>query len=66
MYGSQYNDLYKAQLKRYQERLNEKMQEELKKEKPDLTKLNQLKQAKYLTPVFDDNFGTFERFRNPW
>ena len=66
MDGVAYQQYYTSKLKRYKEELDQKIREEIESGKPDITRLTQLKQAKYITPIFNDVFGTNERFRNPW
>jgi len=62
----QYRDYYVSRLKNYTDSINNKIKEELEKDNPDITRLEQLKQAKYITPIFTDIYGINERFRNPW
>lgn len=66
MDGTAYQEYYTSKLKRYIDGIDKKIKEEIESGKPDTTRLAQLKQAKYMTPIFDDVFGINERFRNPW
>ena len=66
MDGAAYQQYYTSKLKQYKDSIDEKIRKEIESGKPDKTRLAQLKQAKYMTPIFNDVFGLNERFRNPW
>ena len=48
------------------EEVNKEISEEMKKETPDIHRINKLKEARYMPGLFSDVMGYYERFRNPW
>ena len=48
------------------ENVNKEISKEMKKEHPDVHRINKLKEERYMPGLFSDVMGYYDRFRNPW
>lgn len=67
MYSSLYNEESERQFRENVKKLNEKIEEERKKDKIDEHKIMRLEEQKLMNQLFSNNLGSpFLKFRSPW
>ena len=64
--NSQYNDVYRRQLEQYKEKIDKLLADKGEEGVLDETERLKLEEQRFLAPLFDMAFGSFERFKNPW
>lgn len=52
--------------KKAAEEAEKKIVDECKEAKPDMYKINKLREEQFMPGLFDDVYGNYTRFRTPW
>ena len=61
-----YSDKAPYEVRKAVEGINKEIEEELKEIRPDMYRINKLREEMYMPGLFSDVYGYYDRFRSPW